>query len=213
MSCPNRPCRNGFTLMELLVALAITGIIAVTLFSMLSTTVSNWRKAELRMNEAFRTGNLYVLLSTKLEGYLDYDSKTEPGLYFEAGPAYVRFISYETMLFPYFPVVTELSLSEGELKLTETPFFWDRIGIPDPESRDRVIAEDVKELEISYLVVNSTKRNDPGEWVTEYDVKDKVQRAEKIRDIRFTVRWADGREMIVSHPLRQQEDDGARTRF
>ena len=213
MSCPNKPSRNGFTLIELLVAVAITGIIAAMLFSMLSGTVSNWRKAEQHMDETFRNGNLYLLLSAKLEGYLDYDSKLEPGTYFEATAERFRFISYESMLFPYWPVVTEIKLNGTDLILEETPFFWDRPGISIPEPRTRVLSQQVAALEITYLLVDSAVRNDPGEWVTEWDVRPNVQKTKKIRDICFTVRWEDEREMMVSHPLKQEEASSGRARF
>ncbi len=213
MSCPSKLCRNGFTLMELLVAIAITGIIAAMLFSMLSGTVSNWRKAEARMNRGFKDGNLYMLISAKLEGLYEYDSKTEPGRYFRAEPDRVRFISFETLLFPYRPVVSEFYLEGENLMLSETPYFWDRVGVGVPEPRERVLSEDVASLDIHYLLQDTAVKNDPGEWVDNWSSDKNVQQTKKLRDIRFTIRWNDGREMTVSHPLKQEADKDARPRF
>lgn len=213
MSCPSKPDRNGFTLMELLVAIAITGIIATMLFSMLSGTVSNWKKAEERMNRGFKDGNLYMLISAKLEGLVEYDSRTDPGLYFRAEPDRVRFISFETLLFPYRPVVSEFFVEGENLMLSETPYFWDRVGIGIPEPRERVLSGEVDALEVHYLLQDAAVKDDPGEWVDNWSSDRNVQQSRKLRDIRLTVRWADGREMVVSHPLKQEAKKNERPRF
>ncbi|NOZ13630.1 MAG: type II secretion system protein [Acidobacteria bacterium] len=204
MYCPQQRIERGFTLVEMLVAIAMTAIIAVVLFSLLGGSISNWKKAEAHMNQSFHRGNLYILLSTKLESILQYDSKVEPGKYFSAESDRVLFLSYQSVLFPYFPVLTEIYLENGKLMMKETPFFWDRPNTELPEAKEMELSDHVKKLEMGYLLREKVKRNDVGKWEDHFDPD--TERGKVLRDIRFEITWDDGDSMIVSHPLPQKEE-------
>lgn len=212
MYCQQHKTEQGFTLVELLVAVAMSAVIAVVLFSLLGGSISNWKKAEAHMNSSFHRGNLYILLSSKLESILQYDSKVEPGKYFSAEPDRILFLSYQSVLFNYFPVLTEIYVENNKLMMKETPFFWDRPNTELPEAREMELSEHVEKLEMGYLMRNRAKRNDPGNWEDHFDPD--TEKGKTMRDIRFEITWDDGDTMIVSHPLPQKEDKrNARRRF
>ncbi len=195
---------RGFTLVELLVAVAMSAIIAVVLFSLLGGSISNWKKAEAHMNRSFHRGNLYILLSTKLESILQYDSKTEPGKYFAAASDRILFLSYQSVQFHYFPVLTEIYVKNEKLMMKETPFFWDRPNTELPDPREMELSDKVKELEMGYLLRKRVARNGPGKWEDHFDPN--VERGKILRDIRFKITWEDGDTMLVTHPLPQKEN-------
>ncbi|MCK5879053.1 MAG: type II secretion system protein [Holophagae bacterium] len=212
MYCRPHSTERGFTLVELMVAVAMSAIISVVLFSLLGGSISNWKKAEAHMNSSFHRGNLYILLSTKLESILQYDSKVEPGKYFSAEPDRILFLSYQSVLFHYFPVLTEIYVEKGILMMKETPFFWDRLNTDLPEAREMELADHVKRLEMGYLMRDKAKRNDLGQWEDHWNPD--TDRGKVMRDIRFEISWEEGDTMVVTHPLPQKEDTrNARPKF
>jgi len=212
MYCRQHRTEQGFTLVELLVAVAMSAIIAVVLFSLLGGSISNWKKAEAHMNSSFHRGNLYILLSTKLESILQYDSSVDPGKYFSAESDRILFLSYQSVLFHYFPVLTEIYVEDGKLMMKETPFFWDRPNTDLPKAREMELTDKVKKLKMGYLMRDTAKRNDLGQWEDHWDPT--TERGKTMRDIRFEITWEEGDAMIVSHPLPQKEDaQNARPKF
>jgi len=197
---------------ELLVAVAMSAIIAVVLFSLLGGSISNWKKAETHMNSSFHRGNLYILLSTKLESIFQYDSRVDPGKYFSAESDRILFLSYQSVLFHYFPVLTEIYVGNGKLMMKETPFFWDRPNTDLPKAREMELTDKVKKLKMGYLMRDAAKRNDLGQWEDRWDPT--TGRGKNMRDIRFEITWEEGDSMIVTHPLPQKEDTrNARPKF
>ncbi len=88
--------RSGFTIMELLVAMAIFGVILVLVLSVIDSASSTWRRSSQQI-EAFQDGRnafemiIRTLSQATLNAYLDYDDPTNPTKYFRRSD--LRFVS------------------------------------------------------------------------------------------------------------------------
>lgn len=204
---------KGFTLIEVLIAMAITGIVAAVIFGMLSGTILNWQKAESRMDEKFNEVNLYLLLSAKIENAYLYKPKNDYEKYFKGEEARILFISYYSALFPYFPVTSEIYKDEEEkLILSETPFFWDRLDAVIPEPKIMKIAEGVESFSIEYLVYDKTNKEEPKSWVNEYSITPPVRG--ELLGIRFKIEKKTGITEVINGLIKERDyDKQSKTRF
>jgi len=193
--------------------MAITGIIAAVIFSMLSGTMLNWQKAEERMDEKFNEVNLYLLLSAKIENAYMYKPKTDYDNYFKGEQDNILFISYYSALFPYFPVITKIYKNDEEnLILTEQPFFWDRIDAVIPDEKEMVIAENIELFEIEYLIYDKTNKDSPLSWVNEFSITPPVKG--ELKGIRFKVMKKNGVSEIISGLIKERDyEKKSKTRF
>jgi prepilin-type N-terminal cleavage/methylation domain-containing protein len=203
----------GFTLIEVLIAMAITGIVAAVIFSMLSGTMLNWQKAEMRMNEKFNEVNLYLLLSAKIENTYLYKPKADYDNYFKGEQESIVFISYYSALFPYFPVTTKIYKNEDEnLILIEQPFFWDKPDASLPDEKEMVLAENVKLFQVEYLVYDKTNKDEPLSWVNEFSIAPPQKGT--LKGIRFKIQKTNGVNETVSGQIKERDyDKKSKTRF
>jgi len=204
---------KGFTLIEVLIAMAITGIVAAVIFSMLSGTILNWQKAESRMDEKFNEINLYILLSAKIENAYLYTPKVNYDEYFKGEENRILFISYYSALFPYFPVKTEVFKDEEDnLILEEVPFFWDRLDAVVPEMRKMVISDNVEDFEVEYLVYDKSNKESQLSWVNEFSIEPPV--SGELKGIRFKVTKKFGVSEVVNGLIKERNyDKKSKTRF
>ncbi len=211
--CSKLKNTKGFTLIEVLIAMAITGIVAAVIFSMLSGTMLNWQKAEMRMDEKFNEVNLYLLLSAKIENTYMYKPKTDYDNYFKGEQDNILFISYYSALFPYFPVTTKIYKNDEEnLVLVEQPFFWDRVDAVIPDEKEMVIAENIELFEIEYLIYDKTNKEAPLSWVNEFSIAPPVKG--ELKGIRFKVMKKNGVSEIISGLIKERDyEKKSKTRF
>jgi prepilin-type N-terminal cleavage/methylation domain-containing protein len=68
------PCRAGFTLLEMLIAMALTAMVLLMVSSSLSFTTRMWLKAENEKETTGETSNLIDLLGMQVGSYYAFDS-------------------------------------------------------------------------------------------------------------------------------------------
>lgn len=159
---------RGFTLVELIIAVAIAGIITVSIFEIFGGVILNWKKAENRMAFDFKKNNLYILLSKKLDEFYKYKAVKDQNKYFSGRENAIRFLSFYSVKVPYFPVFTEIFVDgDNNLVMEETPFFYDRPDAEIPEPEKTVLWKEVKGFKVSYLLGTNIKKRGSF-WSDEY---------------------------------------------
>ncbi len=180
------------------------GVITVSIFQIFGGVVLNWKKAEKRMSANFKLGNLYILLSKKLDEIYMYKAVKDQEKYFDGKETSILFISFYSVKIPYFPVLTRLYLdNDNNLIMEEVPFFYDRPDAEIPDPIKMVLWEGVKEFNISYLV-GGTIRNKGGSWEPEF-VK-RINKPEKLMAIKMEIILDDGEEITVFSYLKQDNN-------
>ena len=189
----------------MIIAIAIAGIITVSIFEIFGGVVLNWKKAENRMAFNYKLNNLYILLSKKLDELYQYKAVKDPEKYFEGKEDSVLFLSYYSVKVPYFPVTTRIYLDgEDNLVMEETPFFFDRPDAEIPDPVKTVLWKGLKDFKLSYLVVN-TVRKKGGAWVNEF-VK-RINKPEQIVAVRMRLFLKNGDEITVFSYIKGDKND------
>ncbi len=188
----------------MIIAVAIAGIITVSIFQIFGGVVLNWKKAENRMSFNYKINNMYILLSKKLDELYWFKAVKDPEKYFEGQEDSVLFISFYSVKIPYFPVTTRIFVDgEKNLVMEETPFFYNRPDARIPDPVKTVLWKGIKDFKVRYLVVDSVKRKG-GSWESEY-VK-KAYKPKKLVGVKMEILLESGDKLTVFSYLKQNKD-------
>jgi len=174
----SRRARSGFTLVELLIALAILAAIVVIMFGGLRVGLAAWRRGDERAAMLDHDRSLARLLERGLSGTFPYLSSTgaDTGIVFDGRPDRLTFV---TLSPPYPPpldapfVMVSISREPGGLTLRQ-------VVMPNPVAPDRidplVVDPLVTGLRLRYL------GEAPGAWQAQWDpaVEDGLPRAVEV---------------------------------
>lgn len=129
---PRLPCRNGFTLIEVLIAMTLLGMMVVLLFSSMRICAESWQKGEDKINKVNEVAVVYQFfkqhLSTALPLWDDFSDKNSRVFGFQGQNQEIKFVS----AFPASAKKTGLQLFSVKLKTDDegsylqvaiTPFF------------------------------------------------------------------------------------------
>lgn len=127
-----RPDFKGFTLIEVVIALALLSLMVVLLFSSLAISADSWNKGEDKITEANENGVVYSFFRNYLAAskplLLDFDVNTASRLAFQGGEQAVQFVaSLPASAAKAGPQLMTVALVEEEdermIKVTMTPFY------------------------------------------------------------------------------------------
>lgn len=194
----HRSFDKGFTLIEMLIAISLLGIMVVLLFASLRIAAESWNSGEAKISEVNKKAVVYQFfkrhLSTArpLPTYVDdqqQDAQEPPKPVFQGLPQSIRFVSalpaasarrglqvFHVGLDPQHPSL---------LKVALTPY---QQTDSEPSAAEPVVLlENVKDFKISYFGVNTANGDGSGGW------QDQWQEAEQLpRLVRIAIELEDG---------------------
>ena len=168
---------KGFTLIELVIALALSGLIFTMLFTALWQTQKFREKGEERQETMQKMRILTDRLSWLLKGAYPYSIKEEGKtlIYFSGDSSTLGFVTSSVDAFSEGPEDTaglkwvELSAGDEGLSIRENIYFM-RENLDGEGGTERVFDPDVRSMEFSYLTIEESGSE---KWVTEWKPKDK----------------------------------------
>jgi general secretion pathway protein J len=159
----------GFTLLELLIAITLLGLLMAALFGGLRLGARAWDRSEERLSESARLQAVQNFLRDRLAQAYPLYAEDESGrlrLGFEGDPAAVRFV---TLMPEYLGTgFAELVLAvEERSDATDLVVRWRHFELepqPDEEAEPqiKVLLEGIEALEIAYF--GALARGEPARW-------------------------------------------------
>lgn len=186
---PVRPGTAGFTLVELLVALAVLGIAMTLLASSLWLGPRTWEAVEARATETHDARLAQLFLRRQLEQAQPLASVSadgEPRVAFTGAPRALRFVSpLPAHIGPgglyWFTVDVEGEQGEKRLVLRTELFQteeWERFATPAPETV--ALMERLREAEFAYLA-HAERDRPPPQWSARWERADLLPRLVRLR--------------------------------
>lgn len=200
--------RAGFTLLELLIAITLLGLLMATLFGGLQLGARVWERGEARLDQSARLQVVQNFLHDRLvQSYpLDVvdDRTSRRALAFEGSSDALRFVTlmpeHLGTGFVEFVVAVGDQVDTKQLIVQWRPF---DVSKPLPQAADaelqvKVLLERIEDLEISYY--GAPSRNLPAAWYEEWREASVLPQLVRIRlsfapaDLRH---WPD----LIVHPM------------
>ena len=189
-------CRRsgGFTLVELLVAIAILGLLSTLMFGGLRFGNRAWERLQAEVDDVGEVQLVHNFLRNRLETAMPLVSRgeqAEPLVDFEGDASSLSFVTILPSLlqngaYSRLEMTYQASRRDGELLLTWRPY---SVGDPASMQRNastRTLLHHVTAVEISYFGPPSDDRELPSIWLQEW--RDRRQLPSLIR---ISLRFAD----------------------
>lgn len=194
---PDRRRQAGFTLLELVVGIALLALITTLLVNVLGTGIATTKQVDRRTERIERAHHVHRLLRERLETVrpLDWDIGEGRQQVFAGGADTMRFITTA----PPWPdlgglVLDWLHLSDGRLVLTERRFTgaYDALNGNDAEN-GTTLARDIGTLQIDYFGQVERRRAAWHGFWNQRELPDLI---------RVRIAWRDGEKWpdLVVHP-------------
>lgn len=172
---------NGFTLIEMLIAISLLGIMVVLLFASLRIAAESWNSGEAKISEVNKKAVVYQFFKRHLSNVKplpaiqdnptqqsqEQDAQEPPKLAFQGLPQSIRFVS----ALPAASARKGLQIFQVELdprqpsilKVTLSPYRQTENNSADPEPV--VLLERIKNFKISYLGSATDANDGTGSWL------------------------------------------------
>lgn len=168
---------EGFTLIEILIAFSLSGLIFVLLFTSLWQTQKFREKGQERQIIAQKSRILSDRISWLLKGVYPYSIKEEGRtlIFFKGTSKSLGFVTTSVDRYSDEPFDraglkwVELSLGEDGFRIRENIYFL-RENLDSQGGSERVLDPDVRDIEFSYLYIDSSGNEI---WTSEWEPKEK----------------------------------------
>ena len=199
---------RGFTLVELMIALSILGVLSVLLVNGLRLATRTWDAVEQRTTEAHERHLTAIFLQRQIE-------LAQPlRLSRDASPKHISFIGQQHALRFVAPLPGHLGaggmywfalgLADGDagqrLVLSYWLFQredWERFGAADAEQA--VLLDGVKNLQFEYL--EPATADAPARWVSNWEAADRLPRLIRLRITTVSTNGTPWQEFLVAPKL------------
>jgi general secretion pathway protein J len=196
-----RAAEHGFTLLELLAAITLLGLLMAALFGGLRLGARVWETADARLDASVRIQIVQDFLRQRLAETLPLEpvrpELAEAGVFeplFLGKAEAVRFAGLLPENLGAGMYLIELALAEsghaegrGNLVLRWRPFEPSNQTVEQAEPEERVLIENIEALELSYFGTNDPKQ--PPDWWQSWESQGELPRL-----IRLRVRFAEDDE-------------------
>jgi len=177
----------GFTLVEVMVTLAILGLILVVVFGAFRLGLSAWEKGDFIKEEYQKLRIASQIISRQFKSIVPYKIKSQKidadYLAFEGKPRYVRFVSAfslksrqpEGLVYAIYEF-REGGSDGGRLVLYEQRALnKDFMGEPPPEESGVALFEGITDVRFEYYQEADLEKNITGGWEEEWNTRDKKE--------------------------------------
>jgi general secretion pathway protein J len=167
--------RAGFTLLELLVALTLLGLLMAAMFSGLQLGARAWEHGEERLDQSARLQVVQDFLRDRLVQAYPLEADDETGrsrLIFEGTSDSLRFVTlmpeHLARGFAEFILAVDDHFDAKRLIVRWRPFepSGAMLELADTEPQIKVLLEQIEDLEISYL--GAPSRDVPADWYKQW---------------------------------------------
>ncbi len=179
-----RRVARGFTLVEVMITLTILGFILLMIFGVFRLGLSAWEKGEGLKEDQQRARITSQLIARQVKSMVPYKIKTRKAegdyLAFEGKARSVKFVSTlplkggQSQGFVY--VIYEFQKNgkgDGTLLLYEERVLnRDFMKDPSKEETGIPLMERLQEVRFEYYREEDTQKNEPGEWVEEWNAQE-----------------------------------------
>lgn len=191
------PRQTGFTLLELVVAITLMGLVLVVLYSGLRLGLNSWDRGEQRAEVTNRQRLVEEFLRRQLAQSMTvyrFNDKQEKTVVFAGQPGNIEFVA---------PMLAQLGqgglywlrmdVANGQLRLHFRPY------LPhDPnagEERESVLLEGVSALEWSYFGLEKENEVDPPRWRSDWN---SIERRPVLVRLNLAVRGEPWPDLVVA---------------
>jgi general secretion pathway protein J len=181
--------RHGFTLIEVLIAMTLLGIMVVLLFSSMKICADSWQKGEKKISEVNETAIVYQFfqhhLSNTLPLWNDSSDEENKMFGFQGKNQELQFVSS----FPASAKKAGLQLfslnlirdgNEQVIQVSITPFYPTLDG-ENWRKEEVTLLRHVRSFSLSYYVIDETQPEPEGNWQEEWIDQETLPRLVKIK--------------------------------
>jgi general secretion pathway protein J len=208
--------KPGFTLIEVMVAMTVTGIIVLLIFGVFRLGLSAWEKGESAQKDQQKARMISQLLSRQVKSAFPYRIKTEKAeedfLVFEGKPRGLKFVSALPLKSRYAQglVYAVYEFEEGgdaggRVILYEERALNKNFVDEPPRKEDGVVLwENVSEIRFEYYRGENPEKTREAAWVEEWNSREEKQLPEAVR-ITVTERHAPQAPRVIETSLPAHE--------
>jgi general secretion pathway protein J len=180
---------QGFTLIEVLIAMTLLGIMVVLLFSSMKICADSWQKGEKKISEVNETAIVYQFfqhhLSNTLPLWNDFSDEENKMFGFQGKNQELQFVSS----FPASAKKAGLQLfslnlirdgNEQVIQVSITPFYPTLDG-ESWRKEEVTLLRHVRSFSLSYYVIDETQPEPEGNWQEEWIDQETLPRLVKIK--------------------------------
>ncbi|MEM7024310.1 MAG: prepilin-type N-terminal cleavage/methylation domain-containing protein, partial [Pseudomonadota bacterium] len=179
MTPPGR--ESGFTLLELLVAITLLGVLMAALFGALRLGNKIWDTGEARLDAIARVQVVQDFLRRQLAQTVPLDEPSEGSSVFLGAKDSVRFVSFLPEHLGGGVSLLELALAapqngaeHGNLVIRINPIDLDTEAVSEADAEERVLIEQVEALELAYF--GAARPNAEPIWWQEWEAQQTLPR-------------------------------------
>ncbi len=203
--------KRGFTLVEVMLAMTITGIIVLMIFGVFRLGLSAWEKGESVQKEYQNARVISQLMGRQLKSAFPYRVKTEKAegdfVFFEGTARGVKFISSLPLKTRYAEGLVYAAYefeegAEGGRMLLYEQRALNKNFVDEPPNREEGVSlwEDISEIRFEYYRAEDPEKTRSAEWVEQWNAREEKQLPRAVR-ITVTEKKRSERPIVIETSL------------